>query len=339
MNRKSSNVSLLCTAAAVLAAAGPLHAGLVLTQAGVDLGFSLTTFASGFNAQYGPLAEGIAPNGRVISGSLLNQRIYVFNDVDGQTLASAVTSVPYTCETGNCNFAMATAGGEVYGAQAAGGVFYHFAGDGTFTPIPNLTAAGLRDNFGMWGNPVNGHLIAASNRGLVDIDPVAGTFRVINANLFPDGVSVSPDGTVAYVANGAVQAYSIATGALLDSFAVAGGPDGMGVISGGGLSGDIVSNNNNGTVALLDPTKAVGDPARIVIIATGGTRGDFVSADTSNGTLFLSQNEQVARLSCGPGCSIGSVGGGPTAGTPEPATFALFGSGLSALFLKRRKRR
>jgi len=86
-------------------------------------------------------------------------------------------------------------------------------------------------------------------------------------------------------------------------------------------------------VVLLDPTKAVSDPLRSIVIATGGTRGDFVSPDTTNGTLFLSQNEQVARLSCGPGCSIGA----PPVLTPEPATSALIGGGLFALLLMRRR--
>ena len=104
------------------------------------------------------------------------------------------------------------------------------------------------------------------------------------------------------------------------------------------MNGRVVVNNNNGTLVLLDPSKPVGDPTRIVVIATGGTRGDFVSPDVSNGTLFLSQNEQVARLSCGPGCSIGSVPGVSVPGSevPEPATFPLFVGGLTALLLGRR---
>jgi hypothetical protein len=336
MNRLSSSASLFCiAAAALLTAVEPAHASLILNQAGIDLGFTLSTFVSGYSASYGPLAQGIAPNGHVVTGSLLNTRIYAFNDVDGQTLGSAVSSVPYTCQTGNCNFAMTTAGGQVYGAQLLGGIFYQFAENGSFAPIPNLQAAGLRDYAGMWANPVDGHLIASSNRGLVDIDPVTGSFRVINTGLFPDGVSVSPDGTAAYLAiGGGVQSYSIATGALLNSFSVGGGPDGTGVINGGPLNGRVVVNNNNGTVVLLDPSKPVGDPTRIIVIASGGTRGDFVSPDITNGTLFLSQNEQVARLSCGPGCSIGSVQGGEV---PEPATFALFGSGLTAALLLRRR--
>jgi hypothetical protein len=328
-HRKPSWIALLAFAAAVLfAVVTPAHADLVLTAAGVSNGFTLTTFVSGYNAQYGPLAQGIAPNGNVITGSLLNNEIFVFNDVDGQTLATAVASTPYTCMTGNCNFAMTTAGGQVYGAQAIGGVYEHFANDGSFSPIPNLQAHGLLSSLGMWGDPVNGHIISASNQGLVDINPLLGTFRVINAGLFPDGVTVSPDGKTAYVAiGGAIQSYSIATGALINTFATGHSPDGTGVISGGKLSGDVVVNDNDGTVGLLDPTKANGDPNQFIIIANGGTRGDFVSPDTSNGTLFLSQNEQVARLSCGPGCSF------VPPPTPEPATLVLLITALGALVL------
>lgn len=310
------------------------HASLNLTTEGIDRGFTLTTFVSGYNGQYGPLAQAVLPNGNIITGSAIDRKIYVFNDVDGQTLNTAVSTAPYACQTGNCNYAMSTAGGQVYGAQAFGGFYEHFASDGSRTQIPNMVAADLRGYLGMWTNPVNQHLIAASNKGLVDIDPVAGSYRVINATVFPDGVSVSPDGRTAYVENGVIQAYDIGTGALIRSFPNFGhAPDGTGVISGGPLNGDIIVNNNDGTVGLLDPTRTDGDPNQFILIATGGTRGDFVSPDLNNGTLFLSQNELVARLSCGPGCSIG------VPSVPEPETYALMVAGLALIgsFVRRRR--
>ena len=262
---------------------------------------------------------------------MLDRKIYVFTDTDGQTLGSAVTTAPYTCTTGNCNYAMTTAGGKVYGAQAFGGIYEVFANDGTRSPVAGL--GNLTSFLGMWGDPVNGHIISASNSGLVDINPIAGTFRVI-ANIFPDGVSVSPDGSTAWVElGGTVQSFDIASGAHIHTFFTGNAPDGTGVITGGQLNGDVIVNNNNGTMQLIDPSKADGDPLQIRFIASGGTRGDFVSPDITNGTLFVSQNEQVARLSCGPDCSIGVP---PS--VPEPETYALMVAGLGLLsFVVRRR--
>src|SRR5256885_6372275 len=141
--------TILVSASVCWSLASPAEASLTLTPAGLADGFTLSTFVSGYTAQYRPLAQGILPNGNVLTGSLINTpnvgppTIFVFPDVDGQTLATALSKTPYACETGNCNFAITTAGGQVYGAQAFGGIYYHFASDGSQTPIPNLVAAGL----------------------------------------------------------------------------------------------------------------------------------------------------------------------------------------------------
>jgi hypothetical protein len=97
----------------------------------------------------------------------------------------------------------------------------------------------------------------------------------------------------------------------------------LGVISdpGGKFDGFIVVDDNDGTVGLINPS--FGTEA---IIASGGSRGDWVSPDINNGTLFLSQIEEVARLSCGPGCSIGGL----PPSVPEPMSIALVAAALLA---------
>jgi MYXO-CTERM domain-containing protein len=324
--------TLLGVAVLAVAFVPAAHAGLTLTSQGIGAGFTLTTFVSGYNfGNYGPLSQAVLPNGNIVTGSMGNDRLYVFKDVDNQTLGDALIATPYAFETGNPHFAMATVSGQAYGGQLFGGRFYHFLNDGSYVPIGGATGTDLVDYLGIWGS-VSGKMIASTNRGLVEIDPVTGAYRIINAGLFPDGVSVSPDGLVAYIENGGViQSYDIATGALLHSYgSTAGhGADGTGVIIGGAYNGDVIVNNNDGTLGLLD---VVNDT--MMIIADGGTRGDFTSADTNNGTLFISQIEQVLRLSCGTGCSIG----GPNNNVPEPQAIALIALALLAAAWSRRRR-
>jgi hypothetical protein len=314
------------------------HAQLTLTPAGVTDGFTLSTFVGGYSfgggINYGPLAQGILPNGNVVTGSFGDGKIYVFSDTDNQTLGSAISATPYTFTTGNPQWAMATAGGQVFGAQIQASPIMQFNNNGTFAPMGPVGSPvrSLNDNLGLWGNPVNGHLIAAASTGLVDITPSTGAVRVITPGILPDGVTVSPDGTKVFAAlGGNVVEIDMTSGAILATFNGQGrGPDGTGVLIGGLFNSDIVVNNNDGTVGLIDPT--VGTET---IIANLGTRGDFVSADTSNGTLFLSQLQAVDRLGCGPGCSI-SV----SPGVPEPSTWAMMLIGFAGLgFAFRQSRR
>ena len=146
-------------------------------------------------------------------------------------------------------------------------------------------------------------------------------------------MSVSQDGTTVYVeANGHIIGYNISNLAsvqqVYDSGGLPGSPDGTAVIAGGPYAGELIVNNNDGSVGLLDPSDSIE-----TIIASGGTRGDFVTPDASNGTLFLSEEDATFRL----GLQSASLGSNPTA-VPEPASALLIGAGLGALAAVRRRR-
>lgn len=307
---------------------------IALTSEGIADGFTLSTFATTNPGQIGccsgPFGIAVTNNGNVLVGTGSGHS-YVFADTDGQTTGSAL----FTNSSNSGTAAYATVGGNPYGAQS--GRFVEFNNDGTVNHT--LTGVSTSPYLGMWGNQSNGHIISTSSAGLIDIDPLAngglGSFRVIKAGLYPDGVTVSPDGLTVYVENGGtIQGYSIATGALLstfNSFGTLSSPDGSGVISStNSLDGDIIVNfNGNGSttggIGLIDPSTSL-----FTVIATGGTRGDYVSPDTNNGTLFLDYSDTVERLSCGPNCSIGGPPPPPSS-VPEPGTLAFMGTGLSLL--------
>jgi PEP-CTERM motif len=305
-------------------------AQLTLNAAGIADGFSLSTFYTDPAAYYGLIGSvGIGGN-TVIGSGYARGQIYKFNDVDGQSFGTAVLSVA----AGGTPTDIATAAGVAY-VGLLGGHYYAINPTTlalTAVPVSNAITA----TYGLWGNQTNGHLIAGTNQGLVDINPITGTFTVVgNPGGNIDGVTVSPDGTIAYIEtnSSAIFGYSLITPnpstPVFSRTGLAGGPDGTGVISGGLFNGDLVVNNNDGTLGLINHITGVE-----TIIATGGTRGDLVAPDTNNGTLFLANADQTYRLSCGPNCAIGSV---PT--VPEPETYALMMAGLAAIGWAGRRRR
>jgi sugar lactone lactonase YvrE len=195
--------------------------------------------------------------------------------------------------------------------------------------------------YGFAGNPVTGDLLATilnghnnNSFGLAAINPLTGVATVINntADTY-DGVSVSRDGTIVYVAdvtNSHVLGFNILTHAqVFDSGVIPGVPDGTGVISGGAFDGYIVANTNTAGVFLIKP-----DGTSAVQIASGGSRGDFTSPDLSNGTLLVTDLENLYRLSI----AGGTIGGGGS--VPEPASLAIWSLGaLSCVVAGYRRRK
>ena len=307
--------------ATVIASAwtGQAQAGLTLTAAGIADGFTLTNFAitDPGNTGFGPFGLAAA-NGTVLVSDYNTGRRYLFTDTDGQTVGSAL----HTYSSNSSTQAYASTGGKLYGTQD--GRFVQFAADGSVDHT--LTGVSAGPYLGMVGTPA-GHIIATSNVGLINIDPAGnagtGSYTMINAGLFPDGISLSPDGTTVIAENGGViQTYDAVTGVLISTYGTSGNPDGTGVIGGGTFNGFIVANTNNGKIDLIDPTLGT-----YVTIADGGTRGDYTAPDP-NGTLLLDYSEGVYRLSI----AGGSIGGGSV---PEPASLLLLSAGVS---LVRRKR-
>ncbi len=326
-HRFASLAALAVAAVVGLCATPQARASLTLNAAGVAAGFSLSTFYSDPSVTYGLLSLANGSDGNLYAAGYGYGLLMKFADVDGQTFGTRLASV----SAGGTVTGMASVGGAVYAGFLGGDIYRIDAALGKTA----IGLTGLTFDYGLWANPVTGHLIASTSRGLVDVNPLTGTWVQIGpVGVFVDGVSVSNDGTVAYGAftgDGSIRGYSLASpnpAVPVFSSVVGHGLDGTGVISGGIYDGDLIVDNNDGTLGLIDIVTGLE-----TIIADSGSRGDLVSADRSNGTLLLTQYEGVLRLSCGPGCTIGS---NPT---PEPATILIAGLGLAAMAVTRRRRR
>ncbi|MFI5381507.1 MAG: YncE family protein [Tepidisphaerales bacterium] len=292
--------------AAVLAAVGWGGAAkaMSLTPAGTTLGFTLTTFADQFPVAsgVGPLGVAFVPGGTVLVSDYPGTVRVFPNDSNGQHAPAAPVAQNYG---GGNAIDLVQAGGSIYMTQQAGGNLVQINNDGTFN---QLIASGMPAATGAVTDPVNGHVFVSTlgNNVIWDVDPIAKS-KALFVNAAADGLSISPDGKTVYAeVGGHILGYDTGTKLqTFDSGAVPGGPDGA-AVGFGTLAGNIFVNTNGGTVYEVNLSTSAQ-----TLIATGGTRGDFVTVDPSDGSLLLTQTDQILRLT--------PAAGGSFNGTPLPA--------------------
>jgi uncharacterized repeat protein (TIGR01451 family) len=289
--------------------------GLTLTSSAISAGFQLTTFASGFPER----SDGLGPFGVAFpsTGGVLvtdgpgNVRLFP-SDTDGQK-ASDFPPVAGASYGTNHAEGLAKVGSTLYLTLGENNGLAQVKSDGTIDhSVPgNPFLTTIVNSDGITVDSLDGHLFVGEYDGSIfDVDPVAKTATVF-ANVNVDGMAFDPTTNRLYVAlySGAggpdsqIEGFNVATKAVaFGPVAVTGHPDGIGIGT-GALAGNLFANTNAGT--LVEINLASKTPT---VIASGGSRGDFVTVDPSNGSLLVSQSDQLARLIPPPGSGFGGTG-------------------------------
>ena len=136
--KKTSTTSVVLLSAVILAAS-TANAGMVTTAAGAGAGFTLSTFATGFETccgpVIGPLGVAVTSTGNVMVADYTGT-VRVLSDVDGQVVGAANANVGFASAVGLTNL-----GGVVYMSSQNHSIF-KMNNDGTINSTLNNTISG-----------------------------------------------------------------------------------------------------------------------------------------------------------------------------------------------------
>jgi len=136
---------------------------------GIADGFSLTQFYSSPGENHGVLGVANLPDGTPVATDYYSQHLLKLNDVNGQTPASVLSSVPFGSAWG-----AVSVGGQAY-VTATSGAYYKVNNSLGVTPLSVLS--GNVPSLGLWANQTTGHVLSSANIGLIDINPANGEPR------------------------------------------------------------------------------------------------------------------------------------------------------------------
>jgi hypothetical protein len=305
-------------------------AGLLLTPAGVSENLTLTTFASVFTNRgdgLGPIGVGFPTTGGVlvsVEGSSTSAVYQFATDANGQAVAAATL---HSYAGGNSVGGIAAVGSQLYMAESSSDRVIQLNNDGS----AGSTVATFAGNpVGLATDPSNGHLfVSVFMNGIWNLNPTTGIATELSSQNV-DGITFDPGSRILYGATAdatRVIGINVDTSAnVFDSGFIPNRPDGT-ALGFGSLAGNLFANTNGGTVVEVNLSTLAQ-----TTIASGGSRGDLVAVDPFDNSLFLTQADQVVRLSGPPGSGFGP------APVPEPASIWLLATGLLAMTVHYRRR-
>jgi sugar lactone lactonase YvrE len=272
--------------------------GLTLTQAGINQGFSLASFAKNFYVlnNVGPAGIAFPASGGVLVDDGWGYLYKFPTDQNGQN-AGSVSRITY----GTNLIGMAEVNGRNYVVERTTGSVLQVddAGNKIRTIVSGINWPGGMIAVTTPG-PLYGHLLVSTDLGLAvyDVDPVAGTRTLlVNLDHGADGMAFDSVGNTLYVVENVygVVGYDLTTKQkVFDSgqFSSSEGmPDGISIGTGNLRYNLLINTNSGNLIQIYTPA-----PKNHIMIAHLGSRGDLTAIDPYNGTLLISQSSSVERL-------------------------------------------